>query len=331
MTLAQTNKPASTRSCATCLHWLENKLAVRNVRLVACCVELSADTMADDYCMSWTPDGLNAPKRTKMYQVEQAKPLRVYPSWEPREFVCDECGARFIAKPTTNKDGGMPRPRRFCGESCYRTWLKTHPTNKGSFKKGFEPWNKGVKGIRLSPATEFKKGNIPASYVPIGTVVIRDQHRGSDRKQAYIKVADPNAWKARALVNWEEHNGTLEKGLILWHKDGDSLNDDINNLEAITRAESLARIRKQLGFAGRSKAAKKIWSRKRKELSRMSANELHKLGYLSYCRICGKPSKKLNARCYKCGVDADPIEWTLSEDNMPSEFISSFAREAVVR
>lgn len=33
--------------------------------------------------------------------------------------------------------------------------------NGVGFSKGHIPWNKGVKGIHLSPETEFKKGNLP--------------------------------------------------------------------------------------------------------------------------------------------------------------------------
>lgn len=35
--------------------------------------------------------------------------------------------------------------------------------NSGSFKKEHIPWNKGLKGIHLSPSTEFKKGHVPAN------------------------------------------------------------------------------------------------------------------------------------------------------------------------
>lgn len=33
---------------------------------------------------------------------------------------------------------------------------------KGDFKKGHTPWNKGMKGIHLSPKSEFKKGEHPS-------------------------------------------------------------------------------------------------------------------------------------------------------------------------
>lgn len=32
--------------------------------------------------------------------------------------------------------------------------------NKGRFTKGNKPWNYGLKGIHLSPETEFKKGDL---------------------------------------------------------------------------------------------------------------------------------------------------------------------------
>ena len=36
--------------------------------------------------------------------------------------------------------------------------------NSGQFEKGFIPWNKGKKGLHLSPATQFKKGH---GFVPV--------------------------------------------------------------------------------------------------------------------------------------------------------------------
>ena len=38
--------------------------------------------------------------------------------------------------------------------------------NKGTFKKGNNPWNKGLKGIHLSPASEFKEGQFDKEKHP---------------------------------------------------------------------------------------------------------------------------------------------------------------------
>jgi 5-methylcytosine-specific restriction endonuclease McrA len=36
-----------------------------------------------------------------------------------------------------------------------------HKDRTKGFQKGYTPWNKGTKGLRISPNTEFKKGHIP--------------------------------------------------------------------------------------------------------------------------------------------------------------------------
>lgn len=288
-------KPAgANQTCSTCRHWHGNNLSVGKTRLVARCSELEDQTMADERCFEWTPrDGIILPK-------EPPKPLRHYNCWDKQEWTCEECGAKFVSPPS-NKNG-RSMPRRFCTDACYRKWQKEHPINEGCFKPGHVPANKGKKGIRVSPETEFKPGNIPPNTVPVGTCIERDQHNGSGRKQAYIKIAEPNKWKARALIVWEEHHGQLPEGMLLYHKDSDSLNDDIDNLEAITRAENLARMRANLNPAVKSRALKEAWKKRRQRenaLRRMNVADLKRLGYTCYCPVCDLPHKTEQLKCHR--------------------------------
>lgn len=55
-----------------------------------------------------------------------------------------------------------------------------------------------------------------------------------------VKVSDRN-WQPRAWLVWRKHNGKIPRGMVIWHKDGNNQNDDINNLELITRAEMMQR------------------------------------------------------------------------------------------
>jgi hypothetical protein len=106
-----------------------------------------------------------------------------------------------------------------------------------------KPFPKGVlstpkpiqKGQRLSPATEFKKGCSPANKLPIGSVTVR-QHRG-DSPRAWVKVAEPNTWALRAAHVWEGLHGPIPPGQVIHHEDGDTLNDQPDNLRLITKAE----------------------------------------------------------------------------------------------
>lgn len=110
----------------------------------------------------------------------------------------------------------------------------------GRFPKGNIPANKGKKGISYEgcKATQFKKGNRPANWVPIGTERIS--------KDGYIevKVADGKLnknWKAKHIQVWETANGPIPRGHVVIFGDGDKRNFNPNNLLLVSRAQ-LARL-----------------------------------------------------------------------------------------
>ena len=101
----------------------------------------------------------------------------------------------------------------------------------GYFPKGNIPFNKGTKGIMKANKTSYKKGNIPQSYKPVGTERIT--------KDGYteIKVKDPNVWKLKQRLIYEEHYGEIPKGYVVMFLDRDKSNFDINNLILISRKQ----------------------------------------------------------------------------------------------
>lgn len=111
------------------------------------------------------------------------------------------------------------------------------------FKKGFKPWNAGMKGLDIGgKATRFKPGQRPQTWVPIGTEV--------ETKDGYLKRkirddAEPGMsrhnWKLVHILVWEEANGPVPKGHCLRFKDGNKRNCSLDNLELITRAENQMR------------------------------------------------------------------------------------------
>jgi len=107
----------------------------------------------------------------------------------------------------------------------------------GQFLKGLVPWNKGKKDFRPSPETEFKSG-------PDHAGKNHPSWKGGEQKP---KSDCTHVWsgvgerKRRPRAIWEHHNGSLPKGMIIYHLDGNKDNDAIDNLEAITRAELLKR------------------------------------------------------------------------------------------
>lgn len=102
------------------------------------------------------------------------------------------------------------------------------------YPKGNVPWAKGRKmpaGSKHS-CTEFKKGQMPHNYQPVGTVIINGD--------GYLvkKVEDPNKWEFLHRIVWEEHNGPILPGYGVTFLDGDKTNCDISNLRLITNAEN---------------------------------------------------------------------------------------------
>lgn len=104
------------------------------------------------------------------------------------------------------------------------------------FEKGHKPWNKNLKGLDIGgKETRFKKGHQPLNYRPVGSErTIKDGY-------IEIKVADPNVWKLKHNVIWEEAYGKIPDGHVLVFLDSNRLNVTLENLALISRAE-LARM-----------------------------------------------------------------------------------------
>lgn len=103
-------------------------------------------------------------------------------------------------------------------------------------------------GQRLSPATEFAAGQEPHNRLPVGSITIRrETHTGLDR--AWIKTAEPNVWRKRAVVVWEAAHGPVARGAVVHHHDRNSLNDELENLRALTRKEHADEHRQELLLA----------------------------------------------------------------------------------
>jgi len=108
-------------------------------------------------------------------------------------------------------------------------------------KPGNVPFNKGKKweeygtpeGKINSLKTAFKKGNIPKNYQPVGAT------RYSKDGYLEIKIKDPNVWKGKHKIIWEEKHGKIPKGHKLVFLDQDRKNINIENLQLVNNAEHL--------------------------------------------------------------------------------------------
>ena len=133
--------------------------------------------------------------------------------------------------------------------------------NKTSFRPGQTPWNKGLKGWQAggrSIETQFKKGQLGHKHRRIGSKSIR-KDKGKGQKRMYIKIAEPNIWKLRSVIVWEQVCGPIPKGFVLHHKDHDSLNDAVGNLCLLTRGEHLKEHEKELRLAAKKSPKRMGW------------------------------------------------------------------------
>lgn len=105
------------------------------------------------------------------------------------------------------------------------------------FKKGSVPANKGKK---MSPKqyakcarTMFKKGHSCSNHREVGS------ERVNAEGYVEIKVAEPNKWRLKHRVVWEQSNGKIPPGCNIQFRNGNKLDIRIENLYMITRAEQL--------------------------------------------------------------------------------------------
>lgn len=147
-----------------------------------------------------------------------------------KSYHCDTCGRKVIRPPSQAGD------RVFCSTEC--------AAEQTRFQPGFVPWNKGMAGIRLSPSTEFKAGPRPDKRMPIGAVSIRTRKRDG-KSRAWVKVADPNKWMLRSQLVWISEHGPIPVGYVVHHKDRNTLNDALDNLELLTVAEHISEHRNE--------------------------------------------------------------------------------------
>ena len=135
---------------------------------------------------------------------------------------------------------------------------------------------KGQVGERRAPDTEFKPGHRPASLLSVGTEV-------ASKGYMRVKVAEPNIWRPRSHLVWEAaHGKPLPKGWVLRRKDGDTLNDEIENLVAMSRGQSIRIMledptNRRKRKAGMVRGSKTRWDKHWKQKSEEQEQEMKEL------------------------------------------------------
>lgn len=115
-----------------------------------------------------------------------------------------------------------------------------HPKSIATrFTKGHTPANKGRK---MSPEhyakcqpTMFQKGHSSHNHKEVGS------ERVNVDGYIEIKVAEPNKWRCKHRIIWEQHNGEIPKGYNVQFKNHNPLDCRIENLYLISRAEQMGK------------------------------------------------------------------------------------------
>ncbi len=169
---------------------------------------------------------------------------------------CLVCSTVFYAHRYKIKEGNAKFCSRVCGI-------------KG--RRRVVPWNKDLKGIHLSPGSEFKKGVIPKN-----AVIFKKGHETWNKGKKLPELSEENhpGWKGGKYINdsgyilklhknhpsglkkpylrehrlvLEAHLGrTLNKDEIVHHLNGDKTDNRVENLQIVTRSEHIRIHRQEL-------------------------------------------------------------------------------------
>lgn len=107
------------------------------------------------------------------------------------------------------------------------------------FQNGSVPLNKGKKVspeiyAKMQP-TMFKKGQTPVNHRDVGS------ERVNVDGYIEIKVAEPNRWRLKHRLIWEQVNGAIPKGFNVQFKNHNRKDCRIENLYLISKAEQMAK------------------------------------------------------------------------------------------
>lgn len=124
-------------------------------------------------------------------------------------------------------------------------------SNKGQFQKDMIPWNKGKYGYMSANRTSFTKKDLEARRVIGKPRKGRDGMVCASEEKIPVKSRNGKVYMHQRRISYskwlmEQQLGRkLESNEIVYHIDGDKYNNELSNLEVITRAELLKRNEKR--------------------------------------------------------------------------------------
>jgi hypothetical protein len=119
--------------------------------------------------------------------------------------------------------------------------------NKGRFVKGHKTWNKGRFGYMGANCTSFTKADLEARRVIGKPRKDRDGMVCCSEEKIPVKSYNGKIYMHQRRMSYskwlmeKELGRKLESNEVVYHIDGNKYNNELSNLEVITRAELLKR------------------------------------------------------------------------------------------
>ncbi len=136
-----------------------------------------------------------------------------------------------------NEKFGLRRTEAAINNQRVKYGFKT--TARNYWEKGHVPWNKGMKNWWAPGCehTQFKKGNRPYNWVPVGSERIAKNDYIQVKVRDLYKNSKQN-WKGKHIIIWEKHHGRpVPPGHVVIFGDGNKRNFDPDNLILVSRAQ----------------------------------------------------------------------------------------------
>ena len=209
-------------------------------------ITVIAEMFNAKYGTNLLPEGVRGIKKRYKIKADTFRPYNALFTSEQEEWIRENIKGKFardFVEEINEKFGTKVTYSQFY------LWKKNNKVPAGvdtRFKKGHVPMNKGQKmspeHYAKSAPTMFKKGCSTHNILPVGSEVVR--YDG----YVQVKVANPDVWKLKHRLLWEEVNGPIPEGKVLIFLDGDKTNCSIENLALATKRELLDLSKEGLRF-----------------------------------------------------------------------------------
>lgn len=189
---------------------------------------------------------MKKPKTRKPWSQQNIELLtRLYPD-TPSKEIAKRLGCSISRIYSKANQLGLKKSEAFLSSPASGR-LSGHEGKATRFKPGSTPPNKGIKGYQAggrNPETQFKSGQRPHNYAPVGSYRI-DPHGTLQRKISNAKGGNHKRWRSVHELVWVEANGPIPASHMVVFKPGmksaelEKITLDV--IECISRSEHMKR------------------------------------------------------------------------------------------